>query len=83
MQLVQAEMASYSVVYFSSILPWPASFYPYQAWLSGQCVRLVIRQPQVRVLLRPLAEFVLARPYYKSLATLVKGQLAASCQLEF
>ena len=28
MQLVQEEMASYSVVYFSSILAWPSSFDP-------------------------------------------------------
>ena len=64
MQLMQAEMASYSVVYFSSILAWPSSFYPYQeaAWLSGQRVRLTIQQLQVRVLLWPLAGFNLGRP---------------------
>ena len=85
MQLMQAEMASYSVVYFSFILPWPSSFDPYQkaAWLSGQRVRLTIRHPLVRVLLWPLAGFVLSRPYYKSSATLINSQLGASCQLEF
>ena len=64
MQLVQAEMASYSVVYFSSILAWPSSFDPYQkaAWLSGQRVRLAIRHPLVRVMLWPLARFVLSCP---------------------
>ena len=64
MQLVQAEMAIYSVVYFSSILAWPSSFYPYQeaAWLSGQRVRLEIRQHRVRILFWPLAGFVLGHP---------------------
>ena len=64
MQLVQAEMASYSVVYFSSILAWPSSFDPYQkgAWLSGQRVRLTIRHPQVQILLWPLAGFNLGCP---------------------
>ena len=57
-------MASYSVVYFSTILAWPSSFYPYQeaAWPSGQHVRLEIQQPRVRVLLWPLAGFVLGLP---------------------
>ena len=64
MQLVQAEMASYSVVYISSILVWPSSFDPYEkaAWLSGQRVRLTIQQLQVRILLWPLGGFNLGRP---------------------
>ena len=46
-----AEMASYSVVYFSSILAWPSSFDPYQkaALLSGKRVRLAIRHPLVQI----------------------------------
>ena len=57
-------MASYSVVYISSILAWPSSFYPYQeaAWPGGQHVRLTIQQLQVRVFFWPLAGFKLGRP---------------------
>ena len=64
MQVVQAEMASYCVVYISSILAWPSSFYPYQeaAWPGGQRVRLTIQQLQVRVFFCPLAGFKLGRP---------------------
>ena len=49
-----------------------------EAWLSGQCVRLAIRQSQVRVLFWQLAGFVLGHPKFKSSVTLVKSQLVAS-----
>ena len=53
------------------------------AWPSGLRVRLAIRRSWVRVLLWPLAGFVLGRLEFKSSATLVNSQLVASCQLEF
>ena len=53
------------------------------AWPSGQCVRLTIRWSWVRVLLWPLAGFVLGHPGLKSSATLVNSKLVASCQLGF
>ena len=53
------------------------------AWPSGLRVGLAIWQSCVRVPLWPLAGFVLGRPEFKSLATLVNSQLVASCQLGF
>ena len=53
------------------------------AWPSGQRVGLAIWQSWVRVLLWPLAGFVIGRPELKSLATLVNSQLVAFCQLGF
>ena len=43
--------------------PWKA------AWPSGQRVVLAIRQSRVRVVLWPLAGFVLCRPEFKTSAT--------------
>ena len=53
------------------------------AWPSGQRVGLAILRSQVRVLLWPLAGFVLGRPEFKFSATLVNSQLVAFCQLGF
>ena len=55
------------------------------AWprASGERVGLAIRQSLVRILLWPLAGFVLRRPEFKFTATLVNSQLVASCQLGF
>ena len=53
------------------------------AWPSGQRVGLAIRRSRVRVPLWPLAGFVLGRREFKSSATLLNSQLAASCQLGF
>ena len=53
------------------------------AWPSGRCVGLAIRRSRVRVLLWPLAGFVLSRPEFKFSATLVNSQLVAFCQLGF
>ena len=53
------------------------------AWPSGQCVELAIRRSRVRVLLWPLAGFLLGRPEFKFSATLVNSQLVAFCQLGF
>ena len=53
------------------------------AWPSGQRVGLAIRRSRVRVLLWPLAGFVLGRPEFKFSAMLVNSQLVAFCQLGF
>ena len=53
------------------------------AWLSGQHIGLTIWRSWVRVPLWPLTGFVLGRPKFKSLATLVNSQLVAFCQLGF
>ena len=53
------------------------------AWPSGQRVGLAIQRSPVRVLLWPLAGFVLGRPEFKFSATLVNSQLVAFCQLGF
>ena len=52
-------------------------------FFSGLRVRLAIWRSLVRVSLRPLAEFNLGCPKFKSLATLVNSQLVATCQLGF
>ena len=44
-------------------------------WPCGQRVRPRVRWPRVRVPLWSLAGFVLCRPMFKSLATLVNSQL--------
>ena len=53
------------------------------AWPSGQRDGLAIRRSWVRVLLWPLAGFVLGRPEFKFSATLVNSQLVVSCQLGY
>ena len=53
------------------------------AWPSGQRVGLIIPRSQVQAHLWPLAVFVLSRPEFRSLATLVNSQLVTSCQLGF
>ena len=53
------------------------------AWPSGQRVGLAIQRSRVRVLLWPLAGFVLGHPEFKFSATLVNSQLVAFCQLGF
>ena len=53
------------------------------AWLSGQRVRLVIRQSWAQVPLWLFAGFVLSHSELKSLASLVNSQLVASCQVGF
>ena len=50
-------------------------------WLSGQHTGLTIWWSWVRVPLWPLTGFVLGRPKFKSLATIVNSPLVASCQL--
>ena len=51
-------------------------------WPSGQRAGLAIWRTHVRVPLWRLAGFVLVYPEFKSSATLVNSQLAASCQME-
>ena len=52
-------------------------------WPSGKRVGLAIRRFPVRVPLQQLPGFVLGRPEFKSLATIVNCQPVALCQLGF
>ena len=51
------------------------------AWLSGQRVRLAIRQSWAQVPLWLFTGFVLSRSEFKSLASLVNSQLVAGLQI--